>query len=214
MTGHMGVQFEHVTHSKTFHAFAVDYDKRDVIAQVSLTRPRSFVRPEEDNPDTVFTDVTGQTQLPIRHEPSKVSWALATGAGRRMAAPHLLIAALSEEHGLTPVADSTLTAQGARMSRAAVRRGLIKPHPDNPNMNANAGVMVGAENEARQSLSGAYEGAYMGQWSSPRYNERGQRVSALDKFSPDQMSRAVQRVFSGRKRKREAEPEPEQGTLF
>ena len=74
--------------------------------------------------------------------------------------------------------------------------------------------MVGNESEARSSLLGSYEGASMGQWSKPRYNERSQRVSALDKFSPDQMRRATQRVFGAKNRKREPQPEYEQGTLF
>ena len=100
------------------------------------------------------------------------------------------------------------------MARSAAKRGLIKPHPKNPEMEATAGTMVGSEWEAHNSLLGAYEGASLGQWSKPRYNDRGQRVSALDKFSPDQMSRATQRVFGDKKRQREREPEPEQGTLF
>lgn len=209
------LQFEYLEHrGGTVHGFAVDYDKGDVVAQMSMVKPRAFIRPEDIHHEQHFEDPNGQLRMPIREQPSRVTWALATGAGRRAAAPHLLAAALSEHYGLRPVADETLTAEGARMSRSAARRGLITPHPNNPEMEATAGTMVGSESEARSSLLGAYEGASMGQWSKPRYNERGQRTSALDKFSPQQMGRAAQRVFGSKKRQRKREPEPEQGTLF
>ena len=208
------LQFEHLEHrGGTVHGFAVDYAKGDVVAQMSMVKSRAFITPEDIHHEQHFEDPGGQLRMPIREQPSRVTWALATGAGRRAAAPHLLAAALSEHYGLRPVADETLTPEGARMTRSAVKRGLIRPHPNNPEMEATAGTMVGSEREAYQSLLGAYEGASMGQWSKPRYSA-GVRVSALDKFSPGQMSRAVQRVFGAKNRKREPEPEYEQGTLF
>jgi hypothetical protein len=79
----------------------------------------------------------------------KVSWALANKEGRARAGPHMLLALMKEHYGLDPVADKTLTPEGARMTRSAVKRGLIKPHPENPHMiDTMSPLSMGSDEEA------------------------------------------------------------------
>ena len=63
----------------------------------------------------------------------KVSWA-GVSEGAPATAAHELIAMMSHRSGITPYTDTSLSEAGARMSRSAVRRGLVIPNPRNPRM--------------------------------------------------------------------------------
>lgn len=208
-----GLQFEHTIGKTGATGFAIDYDRGDVIAQMSITRPMAVI--PEKSADIGFQEPGGQMAFPIHNYPAKVNWAAANKQGRASGAPHMLAAALAEHYGLGTVhADSSLTEEGSRMSRSAARRGLIQPHPLNPTMEPTMSVRM-REQDVREGLLGAYQNAYEGDrsWGGARY-KGGVRVNAMDKFSPEQMSRAAQRVFSGRRSKPGSRESYTQGTLF
>lgn len=185
------------------HGFAAG-PQGEVVANVSIDMPSARVNMDYGKswadigtttvaPPTIDPD--GQLKMPIIEQPAKVSWALANKAGRVAAAPHKLIAALSEEHNVRPVADKTLSPEGSAMSRSANRRGLIQPHPLNPSMEANLPPMFPSgeygEQLINEELSGHRESDPY--WSMPAEERR-------PVFSEKQMRRAHQRVFPAKER--------------
>lgn len=128
-----------------------------------------------------------QGRFPLHSTPAKVSWALATGEGQRRAAPHMLLSLMSEHYGIKPVADENLTEAGSRMSRSAHRRGLIDPHPQNPKMSANIDRIYSPGESVMPSL---------------RYADRDASYYAAHShsFSPQEVSRAKQRIFPGKQK--------------
>ena len=199
---------------KRVHGFAANREG-DIVANVTIDMPYAKIltsptknwsnmgRREVAEPST---DPDGQMKMPIYESPAKVSWALANKEGRAAAAPHKLLAALSEEHNVRPVADHTLSPEGSAMSRSAARRGLIQPHPLNKEMKATIPSLYPpnehGEEQIHENLSAHEESDWL--------DEEHLRPV----FSEAQMGRAHQRVFGSRKKQRTPEPEAEQMQLF
>ena len=197
------------------HGFASNREG-EIVANVTIDLPYAKVltNPGRDYGDkrTVkepSIDPGGQLKMPIYESPAKVSWALANQEGRAAAAPHKLLAALSEEHNVRPVADHTLSPEGSAMSKSAARRGLIQPHPLNPEMKATIPHLYpgGGDADIGEQLINE-------ELSSHQENDWLDEDQLRPVFSQQQMGRAHQRVFGGRKKQRTPEQPAEQLQLF
>ena len=195
---------------KRAHGYAAN-DEGEIVAHATIDMPYAKIL---TNPPSGWNaqrtvkepsiDPGGQLKMPIFESPGKVSWALANKEGRATAAPHQLIAALSEEHNVRPVADHTLSPEGSAMSKSAARRGLIQPHPLNKEMKATIPAMystsgedsINRELQSHQERDAFWTGGYR------------------PVFSDAQMGRAQQRVFGSRRKERVPEEPAEQTRLF
>jgi hypothetical protein len=131
--------FEHVvrgvgyaTTPGSIHGMA--YHDQDPVAEVTVHPPVAYLDSDLHRLGSYDEDESGQRAFPIRDQPAKVGWAVANQKGRAMAAPHTLLALIAQRHNLTLHADTELSQAGSRMSRQAAKRGLIRPHPGNPEM--------------------------------------------------------------------------------
>lgn len=198
-------EFEHRSVDNRIEGWALDPKRGEVVAHTIIRPGHTTLYDTEATGIESFEEPSGQMAFPITHSQPKVAWASATRAGRAAAAPHVLLAAMAHEYGVVPVADETLSPEGAAMARSAAKRGLIQPHPANPEMEATADPMeYGSPSEIDRSLRrshlSSYQGAHMeGSFGRPSV------------FNRQQMSLARQRVLPPRRKPPE---EHEQGTLF
>ena len=159
--------FDNPRTSKRIQGFAVDMSGGSVIANTEIQRASTW----------------------DQGSPAKVSWAMANRQGRAMAAPHLLTAAMSAHTGITPHADYELSPEGSRMSRSAARRGLILPHPNNPEMKPTMGAMTfeGDDEEIDVAIQ---------RHMLSNYSYAHEKLGRPHVFSEAQMGAAHARVFN------------------
>jgi hypothetical protein len=103
---------------------------------------------------------------------------------------------MTQRHNLQPVADNYLTEEGSRMTRSAAKRGLIKPHPDNPNMRANVDPIYD-ESTRRADAEAHLRYASL---SHPTA-----RAESEHTYGPQEVVAATRRLF-GRGKKRQEPP--------